>query len=59
VGFSSIVGDGVVWKNAQNFDTKNRTTETMNKIIPHRRHFVTIFVCNPWCVPFRVATRLH
>jgi hypothetical protein len=45
---SSIVGDRLLWKNAQKNDTKNRTSDTMNKIIPHRRPFVTIFVCNPW-----------
>jgi len=28
-------------------DTKNKTSETMNRIIPHRNPFVTIFVCNP------------
>jgi len=28
---SSIVGDSLVWKNAQKNDTKNRTSEMMNK----------------------------
>ena len=40
---SSIVGDSLVWKNVQ----KNKISETMNRIIPHRSPFVTIFVCNP------------
>jgi len=44
---SSIVADSLVWKNAQKNDTKTRTSETMNRIIPHRNPFVTIFVCNP------------
>jgi len=44
---SSIVGDSLVWKNAQKNDTKNRNSETMNSIIPNRNPFVTIFVCNP------------
>jgi len=44
----SIVGDKLVWKNAQKNDTKNKTSDTMNRIIPHRSPFVTIFVCNPW-----------
>ena len=47
---SSLVGDNLVWKNAQKNDMKNKISETMNKIIPCRRPFVTIFffcVCNP------------
>jgi len=28
-------------------------------IIPHRRPFVTIFVCKPWYVPSRVTSRHH
>ena len=42
----SIVGESVVWKNAQKNDKKYRTSETMNRIIPHRNPFVTIFLCN-------------
>lgn len=45
---SSIVGDSLEWKNAQKNDTKNNTSDTINKIIPHRKPFVTIFVCKPW-----------
>jgi len=45
---SSIVGDSLEWKNAQKNDTKNSTSDTINRIIPHRRPFVTNFVCNPW-----------
>jgi hypothetical protein len=44
---SSIVGDSLVWKNAQRNDTKNNTSDTINKIILHRNPFVAIFVCNP------------
>jgi len=40
----SIVGDSLEWKN----DTKNKTSETINRIIPHRKPFVTIFVCDLW-----------
>ena len=43
---SSIVGDSLVWKNAQKNDWKNKISETMNRIISHRRPFVTIFVYN-------------
>jgi hypothetical protein len=44
---SSIVGDRLLCKNAQKNDTKNTISDTINKIIPHRNPFVTIFVCNP------------
>lgn len=44
---NSMVGDSLEWKNAQKNDTKNNTSDTMNRIIPHRSPFVTIFVCNP------------
>ena len=44
---NSIVGDSLVWKNAQKNDTKNKTSETINRSIPHRSPFVTIFVRNP------------
>jgi hypothetical protein len=37
---NSIVGDNLEWKN----DTKNKTSETMNRIILHRKPVVTIFV---------------
>ena len=56
---SSIVGDNLVWKNAQKNDTKNKISNTINRIIPHRMPFVTIFVCNPWYVPTRVTSRHH
>jgi hypothetical protein len=41
---NSIVGDSLVWKNPQKNDTKNKTSDTINRIIPHRRPFVTTFV---------------
>jgi len=56
---SSIVGDKLVRKNAQKNDTKNNTSDKINKIIPHRNPFVTIFVYNPWYVPSRVTSRHH
>jgi len=43
---SSIVDDSIAWKNAQKNDTKYKTSETINRIIHHRRPVVTIFVCN-------------
>ena len=36
------LGDSLVWKNAQTNDTKNRISETMDRIIPPPRPFVTI-----------------
>jgi hypothetical protein len=56
---SSIVVDSLLWKNAQKNNTKNRISDTINRIIPHRRPFVTIFVCNPWYVSSRVTSRHH
>jgi len=56
---SSIVGVSLVWKNAQKNDTKNRISETINKIIPQPRPFVTIFVCSPSYVPSRATSRHH
>lgn len=44
---SSIVGDRLLWKNAQKNDAKNSTSEMMNRIIPHRNPLVTIFVWSP------------
>ena len=44
----SIVGNNLEWKIAQKNDTKNKTSETINRIIPHRKTFVTIFACSPW-----------
>ena len=53
------MGDRLLWKNAQKNETKNRISETINRIIPHRSPFVTIFVCSPWYVPSRVTSRHH
>jgi hypothetical protein len=44
---NSIVGESLLWKNAQKNEIKKNTSEIMNKIIPHRRPLVTIPVCNP------------
>ena len=48
-----------MWKNAQKNDKKNNTSDTIDKIIPHRNSSVTIFVCNPWYVPSQVTSRHH
>jgi hypothetical protein len=44
---NSIAGDRLLWKKAQKNEMKKNTSEMMNKIIPHRNPFVTIFVCSP------------
>jgi hypothetical protein len=56
---NSVVGDTLLWKNAQKNHTKNRISDTINRIIPHRSPFVTLFVCNPLYVPSRVTSRHH
>lgn len=38
---SSGVGDNLLWKNAQKNAKKNKTSEVINRIIPHRRPLVT------------------
>ena len=56
---TSIVGDSLLWKNAQKKEKKNKTSDRINKIIPHRRPVTTTEVCNPWYVPSRVTSRHH
>lgn len=43
----SIVGDSLLWRNAQKNDLKNSTSEVMNKIIPHFILLITFLVCKP------------
>jgi hypothetical protein len=38
---NSVVGERLLWKKAQKNDKKKKTSETMNKIIPHRNPRVT------------------
>ena len=38
---SSGVGDKLLWKNAQKNAKKNKTSDVINKIIPHRNPLVT------------------
>jgi hypothetical protein len=44
---NSIVGEILLWKKAQKKDTKNSTSEAMNKIIPVFSPFITKFECVP------------
>jgi hypothetical protein len=41
---SSGVGDRLLWKYAQKKAKKNRTSDVINRIIPHRSPFVTYVV---------------
>lgn len=41
---NSTVGDRLLWKKAQKKDKKKNTSETINKIIPHRRPSSTMLV---------------
>lgn len=55
----SIVGASLLWKNPQKKDTKNKTSDVMNRIIPHRNPIVTVNVWSPWKVPSREISRHH
>ena len=56
---TSIVGERLLWKNAQKKEKKNKTSEVINKIIPHRIPFITIKVWRPWKVLSRLISRHH
>lgn len=56
---SSGVGDNLLWKNAQKKAKKNRTSDVINRIIPHRRPVVTYEVWCPWNVLSRTTSRHH
>lgn len=56
---NSIVGDKLLWKNAQKNLIKKNTSEIINKIIPQRKPRVTGKVCKPWKVPSREISRHH
>jgi hypothetical protein len=56
---NSIVGDSLLWKKAQKKDIKNKTSETIKRIIPHRNPITTGKECNPCRVPSRVMSRHH
>jgi len=45
---SSIVGEILLWKNAQKKDAKNNTSDTMNSTIPIFSPFITSEECMPW-----------
>jgi hypothetical protein len=43
----SKVGERLLWKKAQKKEKKNKISEVMNRIIPHRSPFSTIEVWSP------------
>lgn len=55
----STAGAKLLWKKAQKNEKKNRTSDAINKIIPHRSPTPTDEVCKPWYVPSRTTSRHH
>lgn len=50
---SSIVGETLLWKNAQKKDIKNRTSEIINRTMPIFSPFIT----TPGCIPCQDLSR--
>jgi len=55
----SIDGASLLWKKAQKKEKKNKTSDVINKIIPHRSPLATINVWSPWKAPSRLISRHH
>lgn len=55
----SETGDKLLWKKAQKNEMKNRTSEVIKRIIPHRKPTTTNIVWCPWNVPSREISRHH
>ncbi len=56
---NSGVGARLLWKKAQKKAKKNITSETINRIIPHRSPLVTYDVWWPKNAPSRMMSRHH
>lgn len=56
---NSTAGESLLWKNAQKKEKKKRTSDVINKIIPHWSPIITLAVWRPWYVPSRVTSRHH
>ena len=56
---TSILGDKLLWKNAQKNLKKKKISEIINKAIPQRKPNSTIDVCKPWIAPSRLISRHH
>jgi hypothetical protein len=55
----SIVGDNLLWKNAQKKEEKNKISDKINNNIPHFIPIETFFVWIPWNVDSRTTSRHH
>ena len=55
----STLGESLLWKKAQKKEKKNKTSEVIKKITPHRKPLTTILVWSPWKVPSREISRHH
>lgn len=55
----SIVGASLEWKKAQKKETKNKTSEVMNRIIPIRMFVSTSKEWCPWNAASREISRHH
>lgn len=49
----------LLWKNAQKKERKKKTSEVINKTIPHRSPNSTTLVWRPWNLPSRDTSRHH
>ena len=56
---NSIVGEILLWKKAQKKDTKNNTSEAINKIIPVFKPFITCIEWFPCVDPSKWMSRHH
>lgn len=56
---SSTEGANLLWKNAQKKEAKNKTSDTINRIMPQRKPKITTRVCRPWNAPSRETSRHH
>jgi hypothetical protein len=54
-----MVGERLLWKNAQKKEKKKSTSDVINRIIPHRIPLATIDVWSPWKVLSRLMSRHH
>jgi hypothetical protein len=55
----SMLGDTLLWKNAQKNEEKNRTSEVINRIIPVFSPFITSFEWFPWLEDSRKMSFHH
>jgi len=56
---TSKLGERLLWKKAQKKEKKNKISEIINNIMPHRRPFTTMFVWYPCSALSRDTSRHH